>query len=294
LRRLTRPEIRWGAIILVLTIETGSGLIGFFAGFREPLVLAILAVLEVFDRRKTEHRVALGLFVAAGAVLGLLWIGIRTDYRRDFTELDTYQTTSARRVTAVQDLAGAWWHRDTEDLLIDVDFFIERMWAIYYPALAVSRVPQSVPHTNGALLWAVIQHITMPRVFFPDKAKLPSNSDLVRQYAGIWVAGEEEGTSIAFGYAAESYVDFGAPLMFLPMIVFFTFMGAAYAWLMNRVHHRELAVGLTTVVFWMSLYLFERSWAKMVGDALTMLIYLGTATLIVDRILLTRFNSKSL
>ena len=49
-------------------------------------------------------------------------------------------------------------------------------------------------------------------------------------------------------------------------------------------------IALLTVIFWLSLYLFERSWAKMVGDALTMLVYLGGSTLILDRALASRFE----
>jgi len=288
-RRLTRPTIRWHFIGLLLLVEIVMGFIGFFAGFREPLILVVLALLEVFDRRSNEHRIALASILVLGAMLGVLWIGIRTSYRRDFTELDTYQTSAQKRISHIQDLSSTWWHRDTHDLMNDVDLFVERVWAVYYPALAVARVPAQVPHTNGGLMWAVIQHIAMPRIFFPDKPALPSNSDLVRRYSGVWVAGQEQNTSIAFGYAAESYVDFGVPLMFLPIFVFATFMGMAYAWLMNHIYHRELAVALTTVVFWLSLYLFERSWAKMVGDALTMLLYLGTVTVLLDRLLLTKF-----
>lgn len=289
-RRLTRPRIRWGVIGLVLSIEIVVGFIGYFAGFREPLILVILALLEVFDRRNRQHRIALALVVSLSVVLSLLWMGIRTQYRSDFTELDTYRTDASKRLSRVHDLTSSWMNQGVPDMMNDMDKLVDRMWAVYYPALAVARVPAHIPHTNGALLWGVIQHITMPRIFFPDKPPLPSNSELVRRYSGVFVAGPEQNTSIAFGYAAESYVDFGVPMMFVPVLLFAIFMGAAYAWLMNHIYYRELSVALTTVIFWLSLYQFERSWAKMLGDALTMLLYLGTATLIVDRLLLTKFD----
>jgi hypothetical protein len=287
-RRLTRPAIRWYAIGLVLGVEIAMGLIGYFAGFREPLVLLMLALLEVFDRRKLQHRVALALIVALSLGLGLMWMGIRTEYRSTFTDADTIETWSSKRFGRVQDLSSNWFNRGSTGIMADLDKLVDRMWTVYYPALALARVPAHVPHTNGALLWGVIEHITMPRIFFPDKPALPSNSELVRRYSGVWVAGPEQNTSIAFGYAAESYVDFGVPLMFLPIMLFAVFMGMIYAWLMNHIYHRELAVALTTVIFWLSLYLFERSWAKMLGDALTMMLYLGTATVLMDRLLLTK------
>src|SRR5262249_51096394 len=58
LRRLCRPSPRWSLIALVVTIEVVLGITGFFAGFREPVVLAALAVLEVFDRKNRQHWIA--------------------------------------------------------------------------------------------------------------------------------------------------------------------------------------------------------------------------------------------
>ena len=79
-------------------------------------------------------------------------------------------------------------------------------------------------------------------------------------FRGLRCAGAEQGTSIAFGYAAESYVDFGIPLMFLPPLAFGIFMGLAYRLAFRFIRTDELVIGFVTVTFWMSLFLFERSW----------------------------------
>jgi hypothetical protein len=54
----------------------------------------------------------------------------------------------------------------------------------------------------------------------------------------VWVAGPESGTSIAFGYAAESYVDFGIPWMFLPVAAYGALMGVAYRWTSGVIRNR--------------------------------------------------------
>src|SRR5476649_2951030 len=51
LRRLCHPQPRWLLILGVVTWEVVLGMTGFFAGFREPMVLAALATMEVFDRK---------------------------------------------------------------------------------------------------------------------------------------------------------------------------------------------------------------------------------------------------
>ena len=87
------------------------------------------------------------------------------------------------------------------------------------------------------------------------------------------MAGAEQNTSVAFGYAAESYVDFGLPLMFLPVLLWGIILGVGYQALLRLIYHRELAVAVVTVIFWLSLHLFERSWTKTFGTFATLMVY---------------------
>jgi hypothetical protein len=290
LRRLCSPKPRWSLIALVVSIEVVLGITGFFAGFREPLVLAALAVLEVFDRRDREHWVAVTVAMIAAVTLGLVWMGIRGEYRREYTELDQFSQSRSARINRVGDLASGFLNADGSDIWTTADSLVERMWTIYYPALALERVPKVLPHTNGAIVGAALTHIVTPRVFFPDKPELPSDSESVRKYSNVRVAGRETNTSIAFGYSIESYIDFGIPWMFLPVFAFGFFVGAAYATFRSLIWHRELFVAFGTVAFWLSVYLFERSWATMLGTTMSLMIYLGPPVVLLDRFLLLRFN----
>lgn len=285
--RLTLPRVRLGWFTVLLVSEVGIGLTGYFAGFREPLMLAAVALLAAFDRRKVWHWLVIGVFAVSMFLTGLMWMAIRTDYRQDF-ESQVFAESREARLERVIALTSRWLRSDFDALGNDLDFFIDRLWAIYYPALAVNRVPVVVPHEDGAILGRALLHVVTPRLFFPDKAVLESDSEMVMRYAGVWAAGEEKGTSIAFGYAAESYVDFGVPLMFLPIFVYGFLMGMAYHWWLRVIRHREIAIGLVTVMFWLALYLFERSWIKTLGLTVTMMVYLGGAAFVLDRYLLSR------
>jgi len=165
---------------------------------------------------------------------------------------------------------------------------IVRLCAIKYPGMALDRVPSSVPHTDGDLMWEAVTHLVTPRFLYPDKPELISDSELVRKYAGANVAGSESNTSIAFGYAAESYVDYGLPWMFVPAIVWGFLLGVALQFWQSVIRHRELAVAVTTVMFWLALYLFERSWAKTLGGTVTLMVYLGGLVYLIDQWLLMR------
>lgn len=293
LRRLCSPPSRFGLVGLVVVIEIGLGLTGFFAGFREPIVLAVLAVLEVFDRKKATHWFALATASVAIMALGVIWMGIRAEIRRDYVEVDNFASGArSARASRVENLASTFLKNDAEGIWDTTDVLVDRMWAVYYPALALKRVPSILAHTDGAIVGAALLHIVTPRVFFPNKGQLPSDSDEVRKYSGVHVAGREVNTSIAFGYSAESYIDFGIPLMFVPVFGFGVFLGFCYALFRSLIWHRELFVSFATVSFWISLYLFERSWATMLGVTVGFMVYLGGPMVLLDRFLLVQFGAR--
>lgn len=286
LRRLCAPPGRWGLMAMVVLGEVVLGITGFFAGFREPLVLAVLAVLEVFDRRNMRHWAVIAIGIMAAGTMGVVWMGIRGTYRSEYIAMDKFANSRGARVERVRDLTSSFVASSMEDLWSTTDALVDRMWTVYYPALALVRVPKIIPHTDGAILLAALTHVVTPRVFFPDKGELVSDSDMVRKYANVAVAGREQNTSIAFGYAAESYIDYGLPLMFAPVFGFGVFIGFCYVTFRHLIWHRELFVAFATVTFWLSVYLFERSWATMLGVTVGFLVYLGGPIVLLDRFLL--------
>jgi hypothetical protein len=284
-RRLCQPNIRWVLIGLCLGFEVALGFTGYFAGFREPLMLLAVALVGAFDRRRLTHWITLGALGAVMLVTGVLWMGIRGEYRQEFDSSEAFARSREARLARVVDLTSGWIENGPAEMRANVDAFIDRIWSVYYPALALQRVPLLVPHEDGAILGAALSNLATPRFLFPDKPEAPSDSEMVRKYTGVPVAGPESGTSIAFGYAAESYVDFGVPLMFVPVFLYGCLMGMAYMALFRLIRYRELAVAALTVIVWQSLYLFERSWLRSLGGSATLLVYLGGATVVLDRLL---------
>lgn len=282
--RLAHRRLGWCWVVLLLAVEIAFGFTGYFAGFREPLMMAAVALLGIFDARRVKHWLVLGLLLVTMFGTGLMWLGIRTGYRQDF-ESEVFAASRMARAERLVDLSSAWVRNDVREFVDDVDAFVERLWAVYYPALAVSRVPAVLPHENGDLLWRAVTHTLLPRLLFPDKGALPSDSEMVIRYTGVWVAGTEQNTSIAFGYAVESYVDFGIPLMFVPVLIWGVILGIGYQALLRLIRDRELAVAVATVILWLSLYLFERSWAKNLGTFAALTVYLGGVTILADRVL---------
>jgi hypothetical protein len=279
--RLARPKPRLALIAALLVLEVALGFTGFFADFREPLLVAGLAILGAMDRRRLSTWMMIGLIAFLTVASAVIWTAIKPIVRMSYVSsgstigrLNSAMNAAANTVTPGESFMVA--HGDT---------LVSRLWAMYYPALALKRVPTIVPYENGAILMAAVDNVLTPRLFNPDKPAVPSQSDEVRKYAGVWVKGRETNTSIAFGYVGESYVDFGVPLMFVPILLYGVLIGVAYRQLTARITHAELRAGLTIVIFWSVLGSYETSWVMMIGPAITILGVLGGGAIALDRFL---------
>ena len=69
-------------------------------------------------------------------------------------------------------------------------------------------------------------------------------------------------------------------------------MGLVYRVVSVLIWHRELFVAFATVAFWFSMYLFERSWVVMLGEAVGFIVYVGVPLLLLDRFLLVRHERQ--
>jgi len=281
----------WHYVAALLAVEVVLGISGFYAGFKEPLIMAALAFLEFFDRRNVRHWFSIAVLGTIMVALGLLWMGVRVEYRTRYMEDQRFANSRSTRIDALRESLSGWISQSSGEWWHNVDTFVDRMWTIYYPALAVERVPSVLPHTHGALMVETLQFVFEPRLFFPNKPNIISDSAMVRKYSGVMVAGEEQNTDIAFGYAAESYVDYGVPGMFVPAFIWGLFIGVAIELIYREYHHRDIAVSVATIIGWISLYLFERSWAKTIGFGGTLIIYAGGLCYFLDRLWFEKFRN---
>ncbi len=286
-RRFTRPHFEWEKLAMLMVIEIAVGFTGYFAGFREPIVMGGIAILEVFDRRDMRHWLFAGVLAVVLGLSSLVWMSVRGQLRQEIDD-EVLSNSRIERFDRARTLSTGLLTQAAADYSDAATRLVDRLWAIKYPGMALDRVPSSIPHTGGELMWEALTHLVTPRFLYPDKPELISDSELVRQYAGARVAGSESNTSIAFGYSAESYVDYGLPWMFVPAIVWGFLLGVTFQVWMSIIRHRELAVAVTTVMFWLALYLFERSWAKTLGGTVTLMVYLGGLVYLIDQWLLMR------
>jgi hypothetical protein len=279
--RLLKPTPQWPWILAIFMAEVVLGFSGFSADFREPIVIIGIALFGAMDRSKARTWMIVCAIGAVAIGAAVIWTAIKPVIRKNYAA----SASTSERLNTVLMVTGTTFTGTVDEWKRQTDHMVSRMWAVYFPALALRRVPSLLPHENGKILWDAIDNVLTPRAFFPEKPVLPSQSEEVRKYAGVWVSGRESETSYAFGYVGESYVDFGVPLMFLPILAYGLVLGLAFRWLSMHIRHDELRTGVIIVVFWSTLGLYETSWIMMIGPALTMIVLLGGGAVLLDRML---------
>jgi len=103
-------------------------------------------------------------------------------------------------------LIGGLDARDLADAVVNLAL---RVSYVEYLAKVLEYVPDARPHEDGALWAEVIYHVLTPRIIFPEKGALFSDSERTMLYTGEQLASDAEGTSVSIGYVGDSYVDFG-------------------------------------------------------------------------------------
>jgi hypothetical protein len=110
LRRFIRAQpMRWDLVLALLAFEVGLGFTGYFSGFKEPMLLAALALLEAFDSRRTSHWVTGAALGVALIFASIMWMGVRGEFRQDFED-DVFASSRSARLNRMQALATDWFN----------------------------------------------------------------------------------------------------------------------------------------------------------------------------------------
>jgi hypothetical protein len=221
---------RYGVLMLFLAGEVVLGFAGFFAAFKEPIIVAAIAALSSYPGNELgtgkNKRVIVACLLAGAVVwLSLVWITVRTDYRAWLSEGSGAQvvlkTLSERLEWLSDNLIADKVMNGNIDYGRASQLLLERIAYTYYYAVVLERLDAGSIPPDEARWLGTIKKIMMPRILFPDKPGV-NDSETTTRLTGISI---NEGTSISVGYIAETHVDFGFPLMLLPLFAIGFAMG---------------------------------------------------------------------
>ena len=237
LRSLDLDDTRSFIQVLVVTAYVGLPLsTSGGSGWSSMIVFCTLLASYVFIAQNRSALTYLakhplttgaGAFVIA-ALLGmaLLWEGgLKSEWRQSIYDGQAGQATTeqlANLLARVQTSA-----EDTNYTIASEALSARMSSGVGYFSLVLSNLEQGMPHAGGQLSMRALQNVP-PRLLFPDKGVLGSDSEIVERYAGIRVAGAEEGTSIGLGFIPELYIDFGLLGAMFGCVILGVMLGASH------------------------------------------------------------------
>lgn len=233
--------------------------------FKELIFMVLVVALIEFKpwiktaaQRTWNRRLVVG-FVITSVLLfaaGVIWEGAVKPVWRTLE----FQGTPMQTLDAFAHVTATTTREMDEKKGIEA--FISRVSSITQFALVLDRVPSLVPHEDGRLTRRALNHILLPRLLFPSKENLGSDSWLAEDYAGLTIA---EDTSVGIGYMAEFYVDFGISGMFPCLFVLGFFFGIAYRLIFVLSPTYTIGSALVIVPFIGDFITYEASLPKLVG-----------------------------
>ena len=254
---------RYPYFLTAIAIEFIGG-IGFFSGFKTVIFVTLLVVFTVRYQLRPGAIVMGTVLLAALLVFGAAWTSVKSEYRNFLTQGERSQTTVVSRSEQLDRLGALIGSLSWEDVQEGMEPLFIRIAYVDFFALTMDFVPEYRPHEGGKVWMESILHVLKPRVLFPDKPVLKSDSEFTMQYTGLFLASDAEGTSISIGYMGESYIDFGVPGMFVPILILGFFWGWLYAFFISRAQSAIFGYAFATALL-IEAYQFEMAGIKLFG-----------------------------
>ena len=220
-------------VILLVLLEVLLSFSGFWAAFKDYVLVALAAYLIFSPKLSFKTYFLLSVVFAFSLFLSVIWTFSKGEYRQYLTggertqlivKQDNLDNIQKFYEIVQRDFSS---EKFNENFLIGLENLVYRVSYVEFLALSMKQVPTYLPHENGTLLISAIEHILKPRILFPDKKPI-YDSELTSKYTGVQFSGAEQGASFSLGTVAESYVDFGKYYMFIPIFFFGLWIGWMY------------------------------------------------------------------
>lgn len=263
---------RRGYVLLAaaFAFELVLGFMSFFSDFKQ--VFFVIALAAVTARPKVNVRFIFASLPLIGVILVLFaaWSDVKMQYRNFLNGGTGQQIVIVGPTERISKIVDLIWNQGLPNLGAGFDLLVQRVEYTFYFGAVVDYVPAATPHANGAIWEAALSNVLEPRLLFPDKPPLQPDVINTQKYTGInlTLSGTSTDTEIPMGYMAESYVDFGYSLMFVPIFMLGLLYGAQYRYLANLQRYRLFAYGAMPVVL-QSASEFGLTAVKILGGSLT-------------------------
>lgn len=219
--------------VFIILLEFVLGVSGIFSEFKQLFFYLIISFLTIKDKLEIKTVFFSSLIGLIFFFVAVVWTGVKGEQRSymfgNKRGTWTVKTSKTENILHIYDLVSNF---TKEQFDIAVDALVDRVSYVDYFAFSIKQVPKVIPHEGGVLWENAILNILKPRLLFPDKKELSSDSELTMKYTGLRLA--SEGASFSIGYIGESYIDFGKYIMFFPVFILGLYYGFIYKYFLTR------------------------------------------------------------
>jgi hypothetical protein len=256
-------------LVAVVMFEIFLGMTGFFADFRLVLFVVAGAAIAAYGRISVRGFAVIGLVTALMLALAVFWTEGKAKYRTFLNQGTGEQVVLRSLDERIAYLTEKVAEFDSKKFGEGFEQLLERVSYIEFLAATMDRVPNVLPHEGGSLLEEAVWHVLTPRILFPDKAVLASDTVTTARYTGLPAAVlADENTSISIGYLGELYVDFGVWGALLAVTLVGLIFGRCYRAIRDYPRMPAPINYSLCMMFALSFCSFEISLIRLVGGAL--------------------------
>jgi hypothetical protein len=246
-------------------------MVSYFSSFKTVLLILLLVIPTASIRFNAKTRASMAIVAILIALLSVVWSAIKPEFRSFVNRGTGEQEVHVSAGEALGKISELVLQMDSESFSRGAESLAARIAYVDYFGAVLSYVPAVTPHQHGALWGAAIMHVLQPRLLFPDKPEL-DDSEVTREFTGLYVAGAEEGTSVSIGYFAESYIDFGMLGMMFPIFAVGLFWGGTYRLFVTTGRYQVMGAAIATALLVVGAFNVGVSSAKLVGGNLMAVI----------------------
>jgi hypothetical protein len=251
-----------------------SVLTGYFAGFKTIFFFILIAITTVKYKLNFSNMMPAGMALSTMILFMVLWTSIKSDYRNFLSKGEKAQIIVVTPDEQFLQLTRLLAELDMQRFSNSIDQTLQRISYVDYFGNVLEYVPGVQSHEFGKIWYSAIEHILVPRIIFPAKGVLPSDSELTMEYTGLRLASFAQGSSISIGYMGESYIDFGKYGMYLPIFILGYLWGVFYKYFINRSQVKVIGFAFAVAVL-INAYQLEMNSTKLLGSMVMQFITLA-------------------
>ena len=262
-------------LLLVVLVEIAIGFTGLFSGFKTILIVLLLTGLSLRMTLRIPTIAGIAAAFSALVVLLLFWTAVKSEYREYATGYSDTQTIAAGLGDRARMLIDKALHPEEIEWGLAIDGVVRRIAYIDFFGATIGVV-ENAPEEEFLPRWRdALEHVAKPRILFPNKPSLDDTEVFLRYVRDEVGDDSRPGTSISIGYLAENFIDFGFPLMLIPVGVMGLVLSCAIRYFMTRPVPWAVREGLTMALILTLGTGMELSLAKFLGGLIMVTGVLG-------------------